>query len=37
MSTERIDVGELIDRHKFSWRQVLIIAACTLLRAPNSG
>ncbi|MDB5408563.1 MAG: pcaK [Rhodospirillales bacterium] len=31
MSDGKIDVGELIDRHKFSGRQILIIALCTLL------
>jgi AAHS family 4-hydroxybenzoate transporter-like MFS transporter len=31
MSGARIDVGALIDQHKFSWRQILVIALCTLL------
>jgi AAHS family 4-hydroxybenzoate transporter-like MFS transporter len=31
MDARKVDVGELIDRHKFSWRQVLIVALCTLL------
>src|SRR5471030_3116855 len=31
MDARKVDVGELIDRHKFSWRQILVIALCTLL------
>jgi AAHS family 4-hydroxybenzoate transporter-like MFS transporter len=31
MDRRTVDVGELIDQHKFSWRQILIIAICTLL------
>ena len=31
MSSGTIDVGRLIDQHHFSWRQILVIALCTLL------
>jgi AAHS family 4-hydroxybenzoate transporter-like MFS transporter len=31
MNTGKVDVGELIDQHRFSWRQILIVALCTVL------
>jgi MFS transporter, AAHS family, 4-hydroxybenzoate transporter len=31
MSLRSVDVGALIDQHKFSWRQIVIIALCMLL------